>query len=145
MNRARLPSVPADAGLMPPSLALAQHPATPVHNLLGWGHSHNLIQQRLHSSRAGVSDRGLILAVSLLGANLSVVRRGAGLFKGDVWGNASLDSSFAASDFSLDDQSREFAGLTFDAIFDTLNPLLTHACTGITECNKKEVNEYVTA
>lgn len=37
MNRKRLPSVPADAGLMPPSLALAQRTAAPVHNLRGGG------------------------------------------------------------------------------------------------------------
>ena len=37
MNRMRLPSVPAGADLMAPSLALVQQTATPVHNLRGGG------------------------------------------------------------------------------------------------------------
>ena len=67
MKTTRAPMLPTGDRLTVPRLALAQHSATPAHNLRGGGHSHNLIKQRLHSSRAGEHNKGLISAASRLG------------------------------------------------------------------------------
>jgi len=66
MKTTRAPMLPTGDRLTVPRLALAQHSATPAHNLRGGGHSHNLIKQRLHFSRAGESNKGLIRAASRL-------------------------------------------------------------------------------